>query len=261
MDQIEIFQVDTFTDKVFYGNPAAVCLLDEWLNDELMQAIAVENNLSETAFVTKNRDGFQIRWFTPNGEINLCGHATLASGFVLFEQGICQEDSITFSSLSGQLAVNRNNDLYTLDFPRLNYFESSDSETIMELLNQSVAEIYDSELDYLVQFADEAQVAELKVDLEALAKLPKRGLIATSLSDNADFYSRCFYPKHNISEDPVTGSAHCVLTPFWSARLNKTCLIGKQGSIRQGTISCQLDNNRVYLSGHCRWYLKGHIVI
>lgn len=261
MDHIEIFQIDAFTDKVFYGNPAAVCLLDEWLNDELMQAIAVENNLSETAFVIKNNEGFHIRWFTPKGEINLCGHATLAAGFVLYELGKCEGEAVSFSSLSGKLAVARKADMYTLDFPRLSYHDCLEPELISSLLDKHPLGIYESELDYLVELSDESQVAQVHVHLAALAKLDKRGLIVTSRSEDTDFYSRCFYPKHNIPEDPVTGSAHCVLAPFWAKKLNKASLSARQGSVRQGLVFCELKEERVYLSGHCRWYLKGHLVI
>ncbi|QBR84364.1 PhzF family phenazine biosynthesis protein [Legionella israelensis] len=261
MDHIEIFQIDAFTDKVFYGNPAAVCLLDEWLNDELMQAIAVENNLSETAFVIKDEQGFNIRWFTPKCEINLCGHATLAAGFVLYELGKCSGNFVSFSSLSGKLAVAKNDDTYTLDFPRLNYHECLNPELIHSLIDKSPVGTYESELDYLVELADESQVAQVQINLSSLAKLPKRGLIVTSQAQDMDFYSRCFYPKHNIAEDPVTGSAHCVLTPFWAEKLGKNVLTARQGSFRKGTVSCELKENRVYISGHCRWYLKGHLVI
>lgn len=261
MDSIEIFQIDAFTDKVFYGNPAAVCLLSEWLNDELMQAIAVENNLSETAFVIEDEHGFHIRWFTPKGEINLCGHATLAAGFVLHELNKCKGSEVSFSSPSGQLLVIKKNDRYTLDFPRLNFQLSRTPELIAALIDKPYIDIFESELDYLVLLADENRVLQVQVDLKALEKLPKRGLILTSQSTEADFYSRCFYPKHNIPEDPVTGSAHCVLAPFWAERLNKKILRAIQGSFRKGEVHCEVLDDRVYISGHCKWYLKGHLVI
>ena len=261
MHSIEIFQIDAFTDKTFHGNPAAVCLLSEWLNDELMQAIAVENNLSETAFIIENKQGFHIRWFTPKGEISLCGHATLAAGFVLFELGKCRQDLALFSSLSGQLSVRKKGNRYTLDFPRLHYQQSNNVELLSSIIDQPLIDTFESSLDYLVLLADENSVMRTKVDLNALSKLPKRGLIITSSCDNADFYSRCFYPKHNIPEDPVTGSAHCVLAPFWAERLNKTVLHAIQGSFRKGQVECEVLDERVYISGHCKWYLKGHLVI
>ncbi|WP_238583813.1 PhzF family phenazine biosynthesis protein [Legionella brunensis] len=258
---IEIFQIDAFTDKIFHGNPAAVCLLNEWLNDELMQAIAVENNLSETAFIIEDKRGFHIRWFTPRGEISLCGHATLAAGFVLHELQKCEGDAVDFSSKSGPLAVRKKGARYTLDFPRLSYQLSKSPETIALLIDQSCVEIYESELDYMVLLADEHKVFQAQVDVRTLAKLPKRGLILTANSSEADFYSRCFYPKHNIPEDPVTGSAHCVLAPFWADKLNKNTLRAIQGSFRKGEVHCEVLDERVYLSGHCKWYLKGHLVI
>ena len=261
MDNIEIFQIDAFTDKVFHGNPAAVCLLKEWFNDELMQAIAVENNLSETAFVIEDEQGFHIRWFTPKGEINLCGHATLAAGFALYELGKCKGNEVHFSSLSGQLTIMKKGNLYTLDFPRLNFELSKRPELIEALIDKPYLDIYESELDYLVLLADESKVLQAQVDLRSLAKLPKRGLILTSQSTEADFYSRCFYPKHNIFEDPVTGSAHCVLAPFWAERLNKKALRAIQGSFRRGEVHCEVLDNRVYISGFCKWFLKGYLVI
>jgi PhzF family phenazine biosynthesis protein len=258
---IDFFQIDAFTDKVFHGNPAAVCLLDFWLNDELLLAIASENNLSETAFILEEQNGFHIRWFTPNGEINLCGHATLAAGFVLFELEKTAQDIITFNSLSGPLSVIKRKDKLTLDFPKLNYVVSETPDMLASLLDQPVVEVYDSELDYLVLLANEAQVLNAQINLKNLCKLPKRGLIITSASNEADFYSRCFYPKHSISEDPVTGSAHCVLTPFWADKLKKTSLRAIQGLQRKGELFCEVVDNRVFISGHCRWYLKGHLVI
>lgn len=261
VDSIEIFQIDAFTDKVFHGNPAAVCLLSDWLNDELMQAIAAENNLSETAFIMEDSRGFHIRWFTPNGEISLCGHATLAAGFVLLELEKCSGDSVSFHSLSGLLSVERKKEKYSLDFPKLSYAKADSPETISCLLDQPVVEVYDSDLDYLILLANEQQVLNAQVDLNKLMKLPKRGLIITSSCNDADFYSRCFYPKHSIPEDPVTGSAHCVLTPFWADRLNKTSLYALQGSRRKGEIFCEMNDARVLISGHCRWYSKGYLVI
>ncbi|HRD68650.1 MAG TPA: PhzF family phenazine biosynthesis protein [Legionella sp.] len=261
MDNIDIFQIDAFTDKVFHGNPAAVCLLTEWFNDELMLAIAAENNLSETAFVMKDDRGFHIRWFTPNREISLCGHATLAAGFVLFELERCIGDVISFHSLSGVLSVHRKKDKFTLDFPRLSYQKAEAAEQITALLDQPVIEVYNSELDYLVLLPNETAVANAQIDLKGLLAMPKRGLIITAGSADADFYSRCFYPKHDIPEDPVTGSAHCVLAPFWADKLNKNYLHAIQGSQRKGEVFCELNDSRVLISGYCRWFMKGYLVI
>ncbi|KTD52429.1 phenazine biosynthesis PhzF [Legionella rubrilucens] len=261
MQSMEIFQIDAFTDKVFHGNPAAVCLLSEWLNDELMQAIAVENNLSETAFVIRDHEGFRIRWFTPRGEISLCGHATLAAGFALFELGYGDGEYIEFKSLSGLLRVRKRGNRYVLDFPRLHYKAFDKPALLIALVDEPLLEIYESDLDYLAVLDNEAQVLKASVNLTELAKLPKRGLILTAPGVEVDFYSRCFYPKHNIPEDPVTGSAHCVLTPFWTERLQKQSLKAIQGSFRKGELSCEMQNERVYISGNCRWYSKGQLVI
>jgi len=261
VDSIEIFQIDAFTDKVFHGNPAAVCLLSDWLNDELMQAIAAENNLSETAFVLEGTDNFYIRWFTPNGEISLCGHATLAAGFALLELGKCVGNKVSFHSLSGVIAVERKKDKFVLDFPRLNYSKIHSIELFSHIIDQNILAIYESDLDYLCLLANEMDIEQAQVDVNELKKLPKRGLIITSPSSNADFYSRCFYPKHGILEDSVTGSAHCVLTPFWAKRLNKPHLHAIQGLHRKGELFCELHESRVSISGYCRWYLKGHLVI
>ncbi|STX38466.1 PhzF family phenazine biosynthesis protein [Legionella feeleii] len=261
MNSIEIFQIDSFTDKIFHGNPAAVCLLNDWLNDELMQAIAVENNLSETAFIIEDKSGFHIRWFTPRGEVSLCGHATLAAGFVLHELGKCSKDTVHFSSPSGLLSVRKKRGCYTLDFPRLNFQLSERPEPIAALIDKPYVDVFESDLDYLILLADENEVLHAQVDLNALVKLPKRGLILTSHCSDADFYSRCFYPKHNIAEDPVTGSAHCVLGPFWAERLNKKILHAIQGSFRKGELTCEIHDGRVHISGHCTWYSKGYLVI
>jgi PhzF family phenazine biosynthesis protein len=236
-------------------------LLNEWFNDELMQAIAFENNLSETAFIIEDESGLSIRWFTPRGEISLCGHATLAAGFVLFELRDSNKEVIEFSSLSGPISVSKRADRYTLDFPRLSYPVCKDPDLIKSIVNQPLVEVYESELDYLAILEHEEQVSHAIVNLPILSSLSKRGLILSSMSSESDFYSRCFYPKHNIAEDPVTGSAHCVLAPYWSARLNKTNLHGIQGSYRKGEVFCDVQDNRVYISGHCRWYLKGNLVI
>ncbi len=261
MDTIEIFQIDAFTDKVFHGNPAAVCLLSEWLNDELMQAIATENNLSETAFVLETNKGFYIRWFTPNGEISLCGHATLAAGFALLDLEQCKGNEIQFHSLSGLLSVKKKKDRYTLDFPKLNYFPLESKDVFSAIIDKPIQAAYESDLDYICVLDNDLAVQKAQIDFKKLKMLPKRGLIITSKSNEVDFYSRCFYPKHDILEDAVTGSAHCVLTPFWAERLNKTSMHAIQGNQRRGELFCELNGARVYISGSCRWYSKGHIVI
>lgn len=260
MHKIEIFQIDAFTDKMFHGNPAAICLLDNWLNDELLHAIAIENNLSETAFVIEGKTGYEIRWFAPSGEINLCGHATLAAGFLLFELRKNTNDQLCFSSLSGPLTVRKKGALLTMEFPRFQ-LNAVNPKTLQDLIDQPVVLSYESDLDYLILLENDAAVSNATVHLTLLANLPKRGLILTAASGDADFYSRCFYPKHKIPEDPVTGSAHCILAPFWAERLNKSKLRAVQGSFRKGEILCEVMPERVDLSGHCKWYLKGHLLI
>lgn len=261
MQRIEIFQIDAFTDKVFHGNPAAICLLKSWLNDELMQAIAVENNLSETAFVLKDKEGFHIRWFAPNGEIDLCGHATLAAAFLLFELGRAEAKQLSFASKSGPLLVRQVADRITLNFPSFGVSPLHAPSQLTDIIDQPILEAYESDLDYLVLLANEVSVLNAQVHLSRLLKRSKRGLILTAPGYDSDYYARCFYPKHNIAEDPVTGSAHCVLAPYWSERLNKTKLTSIQGSFRKGHVFCDVMDGRVYISGHCRWYSKGHLMI
>ena len=260
MHSIEIFQIDDFTDKVLHGNPAAICLLNEWLNDELMQAIAVENNLSETAFLVEDESAYHIRWFTPHGEVSLCGHATLAAGFLLLELGK-SKNIVCFKSLSGPLSVQKKGGRLIMNFPRLDYSELKQPALLTQLIDRPILGAFESSLDYLILLKSESDVLSTEVDLKALAKLSKRGLIVTALGDDVDFYSRCFYPKHHVAEDPVTGSAHCVLAPFWAERLNKNVLHARQGLFRRGDVFCEVLKERVHLSGYCRWYLKGHLVI
>ncbi|HAT8179402.1 TPA: PhzF family phenazine biosynthesis isomerase [Legionella pneumophila] len=258
---IEFYQIDAFTDKVFHGNPAAVCILDDWLNDELLKAIAAQNTLAETAFIIKDNQDFHIRWFTPNGEISLSGHATLAAGFVLLESNKGHGNFIVFHHSSGQISVEKRKEKFILHFPRIDYKKSLSPDPILSLLDQPAIEVFETELDYLVLLENESQIRNLQIDLFSLAKLPKRGIIVTSTTTEADFYSRCFYPKHSIAEDPVTGSAHCILAPFWAEKLNKTTLYAIQGLHRKGELYCELQRNSVLISGNCRWYLRGHLVI
>lgn len=263
MLDIEFFQINAFTNKIFHGNPAGVCLINEGLNEELMQAIAVENSLSETAFIIEKNDGYHLRCFTPKGEINLCGHATLAAGFILFEMGKNQNNTVKFSTLGGTISVTKNQELYTINLPRLNCQPSAFFSNLVELVNQPVLEAFDGELDYLMVLPDEQAVAQVEVNLSELQQLPKRGLVITARSTepDIDFYSRCFFPKHSISEDPVTGSAQSMLAPFWADRLGKNTLRAVQGSLRKGEIYSEVEDNSVHISGYCKLYLKGSLVI
>lgn len=261
MQRIDMYQVDAFTDKVFHGNPAAVCVLQEWLNDELLQAIATENNLSETAFVVLKDGAHQIRWFTPQGEVSLCGHATLAAAYVMFEKEHIQGEKICFSSLGGALFAEQQGSRITLNFPKIDFYPLENTAEVEGVIDIIPAERYESELDYLLVLDSVEQLQSVKVNHSLLIKLPKRGLILTAPSVEADFHSRAFYPKHNIPEDPVTGSAHCILTPYWSKRLNKHVLYGIQGGQRRGNLCCELKDDRVFMSGDCRWYMEGHLLI
>lgn len=261
MERIELYQIDAFTNKLFHGNPAVICLLSEWLNDELLQAIARENNLSETAFVIPQDNGHHIRWFTPKTEINLCGHATLAAAFLLFELSENKTDVLHFSSLGGVLTVRRKKGRLVMDFPKLPVFSSKNRAAYANLIDKPVLEVYESDLDYLLLLSDEDDVFTAQIDLKALSKLPKRGLILTTQGEDVDFYSRCFYPKYDILEDPVTGSAHCILAPFWAERLQKNSLIAEQGSSRKGQVYSEVSSDLVHISGHCRWYSKGELML
>ncbi|STX47726.1 epimerase [Legionella hackeliae] len=221
MTKQSMFQVDAFTAKLFGGNPAAVCPLEEWLSDELMQSIASENNLSETAFIIKEGHHFHIRWFTPNSEVALCGHATLASAYVIFEKLGYPGDSLSFQSLSGELRVNRLGNALQLDFPALPYTEITPSSALLAAMNVVPKKVYESTFDLLLIFDDEADVKNAQLDLNAISRLQTRGVILSAPSTKYDVYSRCFYPGCDVPEDPVTGSAHCVIAPYWSERLGK----------------------------------------
>jgi len=260
--KLKIYQVDAFTDKVFSGNPAAVCPLDQWLDDELMQNIAMENNLAETAFYVKSGNEYHIRWFTPKLEVDLCGHATLAAAFVLFNFENHTDAEIRFHSpRSGELIVTRHGDSLTLNFP-------SDSIKPVELTSELTAgfnlkpvEAYKGKTDYMLVFENESLVKELIPEIDIIAKIAARGIIITAPGDTADFVSRFFAPQSGIDEDPVTGSAHTTLTPFWAKRLGKNELSAIQLSGRKGYLNCKYLNERVEISGQARLYLKGEIFI
>lgn len=261
MRKYPIYQVDAFTSSLFSGNSAAVCPLDSWLDDTVMQAIAQENNLSETAFIVPHNEQYQIRWFTPNKEVALCGHATLASAFVLFELLAFPHEKIIFDSQSGPLCVKKEGDFLQMDFPALPYHEISPSSELLNSLNVCPVAVYESTFDLLLIFDNEHDVQQAKLDLNTIAKLPHRGVILSALANGADIYSRCFYPGCDVPEDPVTGSAHCVIAPYWCERLGKTKIHAKQGGSRQGELWCEVTANRVLLSGRCQLYLEGCISI
>jgi PhzF family phenazine biosynthesis protein len=258
-----IYVVDAFTDKMFGGNPAAVCPLETWLPDELMQQLAAENNLSETVFFVPEADGFNIRWFTPGTEVKLCGHATLASAHVLFSILNYHSDKIIFYSKSGPLQVGRNEDSsITLNFPS-NPPELVESipDGLFEGLGIEPVPVFNTSFDYMVVLPNQQAILDLSPDFSILSKVKARGVIATAKGLDSDFVSRCFYPQSGINEDPVTGSAHTIMTPFWAAHFQKTSLTAKQLSARIGHLQLELLGNRVAITGNAVTYLKGQYQI
>lgn len=254
-----IFQVDAFTSNLYDGNPAAVCPLEYWLDDTVMQLIARENNLSETAFIVPKDEHYEIRWFTPNTEVDLCGHATLASAFVLFELLKHQGKEIRFHSKSGVLTVKKEGALLQMDFPALPFTRIEPNSDLIEAIRVVPDEVYQSKFDLLCIFNDAMRVKQAKPDLNALANRSCRGIIFSAPGTETDIYSRCFYPGCDVPEDPVTGSAHCVIAPYWCARLNKEKIHARQGGNRQGELWCEVKQDRVILSGYSQLYLQGEI--
>lgn len=257
--QIRIFQVDAFASQAFSGNPAAVCPLSYWLDDKLLQQIAMENNLSETAFLVANKSGFDIRWFTPTEEVDLCGHATLAAAHVLFTHLGHPQQQLRFYSNSGELWVTRNDQGLTLDFPQVEQQAVEPPKALLKGLNGIVPKQIFAGMDYLVELESEQQLLALTPDFAAWELLDYRGVIVTAKGDKCDFVSRCFYPELGVKEDPVTGSAHCQLAPFWANKLDKSILVAKQLSTRGGDIICEVTAQRVLLTGHAVDYLQGNI--
>jgi PhzF family phenazine biosynthesis protein len=258
--QIPVYQVDAFTDSVFKGNPAAICPLDDWLPEETMQSIAAENNLSETAFFVKNGSGYKLRWFTPAVEVDLCGHATLASAFVLFNLLGEKHDRILFETKSGVLTVVRHGDLLALDFPSRPPAPVEPCTGLFDALGIKPREILAAR-DYLAVYDSEDVLRSLAPDMEGLKHIDKFAVIATAPGNDCDFVSRFFAPAKGVPEDPVTGSAHCTLIPYWANRLGKTQLRARQISRRGGDLFCELHGNRVEIAGHGALFLKGEILI
>lgn len=258
--EIPIYQVDTFTARLFGGNPAAVCPLDTWLPGTTMQAVAMENNLSETAFIVPEERGWRIRWFTPTTEVKLCGHATLASACVYFRHIDTEADRVVFDSLSGPLTVIRAGELLTLDFP-LQAPEPVETPALLgRALGTEPLEVLAGE-DWLVRLDSEEAVRALAPDMALLRQLDRRGVIVTAEGADCDFVSRFFAPGHGIDEDPVTGSAHTVLTPYWADRLGREKLHARQLSSRGGELFCECRGDRVFISGRAVPYLQGSITV
>jgi PhzF family phenazine biosynthesis protein len=260
MRKLQIFQVDAFADQIFRGNPAAVVLVEGDLSDAQMQSIAAENNLSETAFVTPTEEAFGLRWFTPNMEVDLCGHATLASAFVLFETGLAEGGQVRFETLSGLLKVEREGDWLSLDFPARMPEPGGAPLELADALGAVPSEVLHSR-DLLVVFDTEETVAQLMPDFTAIEALEAFAVIVTAPGDDVDFVSRFFAPKAGIPEDPVTGSAHCTLIPFWADRLGKSKLQARQISRRGGYLRCENRGDRVIISGKAVEYLRGEIYV
>lgn len=258
--KLKLYQIDAFTDKVFGGNPAAVCPLDRWLSDELMQNIAAENNLAETAFYVKDGDAYQLRWFTPKVEVDLCGHATLAAAFVLFTYEHHQGNVISFiSPRSGILTVTKQKDLFTLDFPADPATPVDLTREILDCFDQEPTGVLKGKTDLLLVFRDEQQIQHLKPAFDKITRLRGRGVIVTARGDRTDFVSRFFAPQVGVPEDPVTGSAHTTLTPYWAKQLNKVELTAAQLSERKGFLTCKLVGDRVHIRGQAKLYLTGEI--
>ena len=258
--RIPFYQVDAFTSRLFEGNPAGVCLLENWLSPEVMQAVAAENNLSETAFLVKEGGGWGLRWFTPEVEVDLCGHATLASGFVLLKVLGVAAGTVRFSTQSGPLAVNEEGDLLSMDFPSRPGEPCQAPPSLPEGLGIAAAEVRRSR-DYLVVVESEEQVRALRPDMGRLAGLDALGVIVTAPGRTCDFVSRFFAPGAGVPEDPVTGSAHCTLVPYWSHRLGKKRLHALQVSARGGELFCEDRGDRVSIAGTAALYLQGHILL
>jgi PhzF family phenazine biosynthesis protein len=258
---LKIYVANAFADHKFGGNPAAVVPLQRWLSENLMQQIAAQNNLAETAFIVPQDNDYFIRWFTPTVEVALCGHATLASAHVFFEHLGYDKEEIRFHSKSGLLTVRRDSEKITLDFPVDKPVPAETNEIIEEGLKVKPLEVYTSAFDYLVVLNEQAEIENLSPDFSILKKLPSRGIIVTARGRESDFVSRCFFPQSGIDEDHVTGSAHTVMVPYWSDKLGRTKLSAIQLSKRRGYLDCELKKDRVLISGHAFTYLVGEIEI
>lgn len=257
---IPIYQVDAFTSQVFSGNPAAVCPLEAWLDDSLMQSIAAENNLAETAFFVPQGEDFALRWFTPTVEVPLCGHATLASSFVLYTQLGYKGDAITFHTKSGPLTVTRQNSRLTMNFPSMPPEECTVHPNLLAGLGATPRRILASSF-YLAVYDSEDEIRNLQPDFALLNDMDHLGVCVTAPGGDCDFVSRFFAPAAGISEDPVTGAAHCILTPYWAKTLGRSELVGHQISKRGGRVHCRDCGDRVEIAGEAALYMKGAILL
>lgn len=258
--KIPLYQVDAFTNRLFRGNPAAVCPLEEWLEDQQMQAIAAENNLAETAFLVSRDDHYDLRWFTPVTEVDLCGHATLASAYMVFQSLNTSLTCVEFSTKSGMLTVEREGSLLSMNFPSRPASSCDISDDLVQALGAQPAEVLLSQ-NYLVVYESEEVIRSLRPDMSRLLTIDCFGFIVTARGNDVDFVSRFFAPKAGIPEDPVTGSAHCTLVPYWAEKLSKTKLHALQLSQREGELFCENLGDRVKISGHAVIYSEGFIYL
>lgn len=260
--KLPLYQVDAFAEKPFAGNPAAICPLDDWLDDDVMQSIAIENNLSETAFLVGGNGAYDLRWFTPAQEVDLCGHATMASAHVVLNTLEPDCDEVRFSTRSGDLFVRRDGEKLLMDFPAIASQPVATPEGLAEALGAEIEQTFTSSQDMMAVFADAETIRNLKPASDFLkVEIRERALIVTAPGDDCDFVSRFFAPKEGIREDPVTGSAHCQLVPYWSKRLGKKTLLARQLSARGGTLYCEDADSRVMLAGRTVPFLEGMITI
>jgi PhzF family phenazine biosynthesis protein len=260
---IPIFHVDAFTAKLFTGNPAAVCPLVKWLDDEVLLSVAAENNLSETAYFVPSGQHYELRWFTPRCEVKLCGHATLASGFVLMQILAPRLEAVHFKTrYSGELRVARDGNLFAMDFPSLAPWSCLSPPTaLVEGLGKTPAEVLQIEDNYFAVYQSEQEVRSIRPDFRLLEKLHPAGVAITAPGKDADFVSRYFAPSYGIPEDPVTGSTHCSLAPYWAKRLGKQTLHARQVSERGGEIWCEVKDERVILKGNAVLTLRGELLL
>lgn len=256
--KLKMFQVDAFSEHVFGGNPAAVCPLDTWLDDAMLQAIAEENNLSETAFFVATDDAFELRWFTPLDEVDLCGHATLATAHVIFTHLSYNRPEITFQTRSGELRVSRAESGYAMDFPATLPDATDAPKALIDGLGKQPQQLL-AAFDYVAVYASEDEVQSLSPDFAKLRELGLRGVVVTAPGKQVDFVSRCFFPKLRVDEDPVTGSAHCELAPYWASQLGQNKFIAAQLSRRGGRIECEVKGDRVVLIGRCADFMTAEI--
>ena len=258
--KIPMYQVDAFTGEIFKGNPAAICILEEWIDDKLMQNIAMENNLSETAFCIVKEDICELRWFTPEEEIDLCGHATLATAFVIFEILNYPSNKIKFTTQSGILEIEKDGENIIMEFPSREGIKTQITEQLIKALGKEPKEVYESR-DLMVVYDNEQDIKDLNPNMEELKLIDTFGIIVTSKGKEVDFVSRYFAPSCGVSEDPVTGSAHCTLVPYWSRILGKKKLIAQQLSQRGGILKCEDALDKVKISGRAKVFFKGEIYL